>query len=240
MKNLVAIAKDLNSAMGLDPKIPVVGISKEKLTAQIEKATALIDPENDEFKPETIKELKALGFWPGSDSLDDENPPELDLETLIQNATDIKELKALVKDREEFKSLRKRLAGIFDLADLKDDMLSLLDPDHVPEVEETPEKETPKPKTPKKEKETPKPKTPKKEIGTRMGHVIEVLKEKDVLTDYIIQEVAEEINTRFVENGGTDHIKESKADLIRVIRVLSIIGNIQKSGPGSFEIVKQW
>jgi hypothetical protein len=150
MKTLVGIAKDLNEVMGLDPKIPVVGITKEKLTAQIKKASAMIDPINDEFTPETVAGLKNLGFWKEDDSDQEDTPEALDLESLIHQTKDLKELKALVKDREEFKPLRKRIAGMFDLNDLREEMLSLLDPDYTPpapekkpKAEKAPEKKGP-------------------------------------------------------------------------------------------------
>lgn len=76
MAELAAAAKEMNSVMGLQPKIKTVGVPEKALTEAIKVNAEEIDPETDEFSEETIDTLKALGAWPGEEVEEETDPDE--------------------------------------------------------------------------------------------------------------------------------------------------------------------
>lgn len=248
LKLLKPIAKEMNEVMGLNPAIKVVAVKADVLKEKIIEDAAEIDPELDEFSEETIAGLKELGAWPGGDEGDEpaeeaadeaeeqeqDDQPEEDPEpeeaddngfAELYDATEtgtLKELKALVKANDVFKSLRKEAPGRFELEDLRADMLDLLD--LLPEVAETEEAEkptrkekpVPAPKTePKPEKEkapkpaqkekAPKPKKEAKEKKTSRPECVVAAIKEICKKGATIEEIMDRSDELYVEAGGASN-----------------------------------
>ena len=140
------LAKEMNEVMGLKPAIKTVAIKEDALLALIKKAAVNIEPDTDidEFSEEAVNTLKQMELWPeedGDDQNDDgseqdpdeapEEDPDEDDETaamvsIILEEKDLKTLKKLVKEYEAFSRIRKRATTMFELSELKTQMLLAL------------------------------------------------------------------------------------------------------------------
>ncbi len=161
MKNLIKAAKELNEVLGLDPEIKTDGVKKEVLERKLKEASTMIEPE-DNVSEETIQTLEAFGAMQKAepeepkeaeeaDKPEEEAPAkesETDLVAEIDKASKIKELKVLIKEHDEFKSLRSTVNVKFSVSELKEEMMELLG-EPVEKVEETPAEEKPAKKKPK-------------------------------------------------------------------------------------------
>jgi hypothetical protein len=88
MKQLIMVAKELNEVLGLEPPIPINGVTESKLKQGIEDAMELVNYETDEFSPGTIKTLQALGLWEGIETkapeVEDEDEEEVEEEVEVE------------------------------------------------------------------------------------------------------------------------------------------------------------
>ncbi len=154
MKNLIKVAKELNDKLGLDPEIKTKGVDEKKLKRDLLKAADLIDWDADDISPETTEELVSIGFEVPVEVLPEEpEAEEIDLVALIDKTTKLKDLKALVNEHEPFKPLRKKIPGMFETGELKEEMMELLGvtyEDAEPATESKVEKPKPKPAAVKK------------------------------------------------------------------------------------------
>jgi len=151
-------AKELDDLMALDPAPPKDG-SKEEIETWIKEAAEELQPQ-DVISEETQSILEALGVWIAPENREEfeDETEEPDLIKELDEAENLKDLKALVKSYDEFKSLRgtitKYKAG--DEEDLKEEMFFLLEP-------EKPETKVVK-MTPSGRKEVPIPKKKEKKL----------------------------------------------------------------------------
>ena len=138
---LIAVAEELNKLMGLIP--PIDGTqSEDKLREQIIKAAGELTAE-DVLTPETEAVLTELGCFetaqeeggpaPEKNGMDPEPPPEsakdLPLPELVASVKKLTELKDVVNDHPEFKSLIKgidKFAGLSGVRELKAAMFKIL------------------------------------------------------------------------------------------------------------------
>jgi type IV secretory pathway VirB10-like protein len=63
LAKLAKTAEELNVVLGCNPAIKVKGANEASLVKALTEASALIDKENDEFTPATVKVLKDLDIW---------------------------------------------------------------------------------------------------------------------------------------------------------------------------------
>ena len=114
-------AKELNQFLAIEPPIDVKQ-NQETLEALVKEAIGLLDEgEEEELSTKTqavIKELTA--------AVDEVSFDELSLEEQIEQATDINVLKSIIKQEDEFKSIRKGLGVQKDIEKLRDKMLAML------------------------------------------------------------------------------------------------------------------
>jgi hypothetical protein len=142
---LAKAAAELNEVLGLDPVINEKG-STEELTEKLVEAMELIDLEQDEIAETTLTTLKKLGFDDGAGSEpeeieeaeedgpeEQEEPEETEPETplidQVQSATKLADLKKLVYENEELKSLQRGIQeyrGLSGPRELKKKMLKKL------------------------------------------------------------------------------------------------------------------
>ena len=120
--NLAQTAKELNEVLGLEPAIKIPknlnAAAEKELLTKIKEAATLIDPETDTFTKPTINVLRELEVWPGEKITD--------LPKDVKASNDLDDLKSIAKSHDEFKPIRKRLPGMFDIMELKEAMLALL------------------------------------------------------------------------------------------------------------------
>lgn len=217
MKNLIAAAKELNEAFGLKPPIKTVGIKKADLEELLIEAGKTYDPEEDELSEDTLAVLVELGAIEESEEEPEEEPEEEEpkdeeqegdapeeeseeepkeapasslskLGIIVDEETDLKTLKKLVKSEEVFTPLRKKVAGMFDVDDLKDAMLDLIDAAIVDKP-----KGKARGKAPKKEEapKTPAKKPVPKHEGSVASYIDACMKEGGTL-----EEIAEKVNKK--------------------------------------------
>ncbi len=227
MKNLIKVAEELNDKMGLDPEIKTKGVDVKKLKKELVKAAEMIDWDADDISVETAEELAELGVEVPADVLPEADEPEADdvedLVTLIDKTTKLKALKALVKDHDVFKPLRKKLVASFDVAELKEDMMELLG------VKTAPAAAPEKPKAAAKPKTADKPKAAAVVSDkTRIDCSIEVFKSYDSGDTLIVPEWVKQSDELFMnEKKVVSNLKESRYNVNKAIQVMSALGIIE-------------
>lgn len=148
------------------------------------------DEENDEDDEEDV----------------DEDDDEDSLADQIEEASKVSELKAIVKENDEFKPLRKKLASHKNTKALKKAMLSLIEDDDEDE-DDAPVKKDKKKASPFKSTKETLGTTRMIEVAKAMGNI---KKSKDIDT------IAEAANNAFVKAGGASNVKQSK-NIIKVL-----------------------
>lgn len=213
LADLKAAAKELNTVLGLDPRIKVVGVSADHLTKTVKQGAEFIDWETDEFTKETLVTLGLLGFVnpnaaeaaeeteeeaaeEQAEEQAEETAPEPEEEaaedTLVDEINAIakkapekamKALRAMIKDDDLFKSIRKKSLTVFEVGELVEMMKGAL-----------PATAATEPK-PKKEQ-----KTAKKEKGpgviSIIANCIEKSGKKGITKDAILEVLKEEFPDR--------------------------------------------
>ncbi len=151
MTKLQKAAKELNSVLGLDPKIKVVGLKEDALRAKVVEALGLVDEDEDEISQESIDTFIELGIWPfaGEDGDDDEDEDEDDTEdedededevdaevekivAIIEKAAGmapekgIKLLRKAIAENPQFAGIAKKTTRVFAVGELSTMMLDAL------------------------------------------------------------------------------------------------------------------
>ncbi len=203
-EQLISAADEMYKVMGIDKPV-----DPEKTEAEIKKwiagAAKLYKPEEDEFSEDTYEILSELGHdleRPGEPEPDEPEEPATLVEQLDAE-DDMRELKAMVKANDEFKSLRSSLTKykVGQEEDLKEAMFELLTPDEEPEpVKKAPAKKALVNITPGRTKGS----TPR---YSRVDSVCDVLKNGKIKTFDALVEAADDL---YAENGGKSNIKESR------------------------------
>jgi len=221
-------AEELDDLMALDPAPPKDG-SKEEIETWIKEAAEELQPQ-DVISEETQSILEVLGVWIAPENREEfeGEAEELDLIKELDEAESLKDLKALVKSYDEFKSLRgtinKYKAG--DEEDLKEEMFFLLEPE---KEEKKPETKVVK-MTPSGRKEVPIPKKKEKtsdkivkksvEKFTRIMAVAIVLKKNPKYSQEKVIQSADELYRE--HTGAVENLKETNTQYTRVIQVMKI------------------
>ncbi len=125
LKQLQAAAKELNDLFGLKPAIDVT-LSADEMVPFIQKAIEMVEPQ-DEFSTVTQKVIDELKALVDEEEVVEETVEAIPLETQVEDAETITELKSIVKNNDEFVSLRKGLGAKINLDDLREEMLDILD-----------------------------------------------------------------------------------------------------------------
>ena len=149
-KQLRKAAAELNDLLFEedDPQAINVEASVKGITAAIIEAAVLLTPE-DELTPATQAVIDELAPTPapkkskvkGKPEPEEDEPEEDEpsLKEQVEDAEKLADLKILVKENKEFKSLKADLASYKKANDLRDDMLALLEPEEE-EEEDVPTK----------------------------------------------------------------------------------------------------
>ncbi len=215
IKQLISAADEMCEVMLID-ETPEPESSEETLKEWLQAAGDLYDPEKDTFSEETMDILDKAGITLNAGEPKGDEPPED--ETLLDQLDaedDMRELKAMVKANDEFKSLRSSItkykAGQEE--DLKEAMFVLLQPDDEPKEETTPAKKVPAKKEPAAKapaKKVPVKKTPAKKSEPkyiRVDSLCEVLKDNEPGT---FDEWVEAADDLYAEKGGKSNLKECR------------------------------
>ena len=124
MKHLVKAAEELNEVLGIEPAISTERINAPALEKNLKTAASLIDWDMDEISEDTKAALSSIGVK--VPNMKKETPEEIDLVSVVLNTNELKTLKSLVKEHAVFTPLRKRIPGMFDPEELKEEMSKLL------------------------------------------------------------------------------------------------------------------
>ena len=148
MKHLIKAAEELNEVLGIEPAISTERINAPALEKNLKTAASLIDWDMDEISEDTKAALSSIGVK--VPNMKKETPEEIDLVSVVLNTNELKTLKSLVKEHAVFTPLRKKIAGMFNIEEVKEEMAKLLGvnaPILDDEEVEKPKKEVENPKT---------------------------------------------------------------------------------------------
>ena len=109
---LIKAAKELNKELGLDPEIEVKKVETDYLIGKLKEAAGMAVKEEDDLSDETWAVLEAMKEDPPEDAdgeADKEKGTAKDLPAILAETKKLADLKALVEDNDEFKTLRKGL-----------------------------------------------------------------------------------------------------------------------------------
>ncbi len=172
MKDLIKVAEELSKVMNFEEGGPPVEGTEKELGVWVKEAVDEIDYEEDKFSDEAIQYLTELKLWKGDAAEGQEEPTAEVIEEGTDNLVDqikaagqMRELKIICKDLDEFKSIRGQLTKYKTAKDLREVMLGMLEGEEEPEVAAES-----KPKV-EKEKKPVKKSTPvvKKEVKEKSG-----------------------------------------------------------------------
>jgi hypothetical protein len=180
LKELVTAAKEIQKVMDLDQDPPLTAKDPKKVEKWIKEAADLIDPEEDKFTDEVIDVFSSLGVWidqmddedESPDEDEDESPDEDEddnLVTQIENAAQLKDLKIIAKDLDEFKSLRSALTKYRTADSLRKVMLEMLNHEEDPPEEDSAKRAPAAKKETKKEKPAKKSKEPRGQSNQQLA-----------------------------------------------------------------------
>lgn len=230
---LIEAADEMHQVMKLDEKVDPESDEKH-ITKWITTAAELIEPEKDIFSEETLEVFAELGIdVPGTDGEPEAGEEPKTLVEQLDDVDDMRELKAMVKANNEFKTLRSSItkykAGQEE--DLKEAMFELLNGEPETEEEKAPAKKAPAKKAPAKKapaakapaKKAPAKKKEKAEPApsfSRYSAMAEVLKED---SDLDREDAAEKADALYCEKTGkSSNIKEQADKYSRVLQVMKV------------------
>ena len=244
MKQLIMVAKELNEVLGLEPPIPINGVTESKLKQGIEDAMELVNYETDEFSPGTIKTLQALGLWEGIETkapeVEEEDEEEVEEEVEVEEDEEeveeeevgndysdlIKKIKATSKLdlTNRVKELKRLVKSYAVFESLRSGVAGKFDAQALREsmlkvlIKAETEGVAPQEKEVIEKKETKKPEKTKaapKSLYTRTDAVCDGLK----TNPKTIEEWVEAANKAIVNQGGKANNNESKG----IIKLVSIV-----------------
>ncbi len=145
MKDLLKVAEEIQSVLLFEEGGPKKGITEEELTKWIKEAGEEFDPKEDHFTQETTDALVELGINMDGFTVKDveEEQTSDNLIDQVKAAGQMRDLKIICKDLDEFKPIRGQLTKYKTMKELREVMMEMLSE----KVEEKPE---PKAKVEKK------------------------------------------------------------------------------------------
>ena len=223
-------------------------LSDKDIEDMFNEAIGLLTPKDKaKFSPETLQIIHNAApdlFLPTEDEKPAdvvivenekaEEKPADDLISQINAAERLKDLRAIALSNDKFKAIRGKLSSFKSLDDLRDALLGVLDEETPAEAAErmhktniadkgikvgdaeTKGKEAVKKPAAEAKKSAP-PKEPKVSYS-RVDSICDALKQDKAKTK---DELVTLANTLYVDNGGTDNVKESKATLKYVLPALA-------------------
>ncbi len=154
MENLIKVVNELNDKLGLDPEIKTKGVDEKKLKKDLKKAADLIDWENDHISPESGAELASIGVEVPVENLPiveepivEESTADISIDKLVsltRKTSKLEDAKKIINKHSVFLPLRKKLPGLFDIEELKEMMLDLLNSKKIKPAADKPAADKPK------------------------------------------------------------------------------------------------
>ena len=236
MKDLIKVANELQKVMDFEEGGPPVDGTVEELTKWVEEAVDEIDYETDKFSDEAVKYLTDLDLWKGP--LLEEDEPEVEEAEVVEDVPDnlvdqvkaagqMRELKIICKDLDEFKSIRGQLTKYKTMKELREVMLEMLDDLAAEPVKKAKPVEKKEPvvkkevENKKEEKPSQKPKTGR----TRAQVFAEIYHENKALT---LQEFVDETDSRYGKLG-------SRTFVGIYMSILKELGLLERTKDGKFQ-----
>ena len=236
MKDLIKVANELQKVMDFEEGGPPVDGTEKELTKWVEEAVDEIDYEMDKFSDETVHILTDMDLWKGpalekAEEEEEEGEVVEEAEVVDDNLVDqikaagqMKDLKIICKDLDEFKPIRGYLTKYKTVKELREVMLEMLEKEEKSEPKAKVVKKPVEKKEPIVKKEVKKnivaKKIPKekKKADTRIYAMAIVLKENPKLD---IAEATVKSDALYVQlTGQVSNLREQRAQYIRVTRVM--------------------
>ena len=140
MKDLIKVANELQKVMDFEEGGPPVDGTEKELNKWVEEAVDEIDYEIDKFTDDTTRILIDMQLWrgPALDEDEDEDDPEVEVVEEVEEVEDnlvdqikaagqMKDLKIICKDLDEFKPIRGYLTKYKTVKELREAMLEMLE-----------------------------------------------------------------------------------------------------------------
>jgi len=168
MKDLIKVANELQKVMDFEEGGPPVDGTEKELNKWVEEAVDEIDYEIDKFTDDTTRILIDMQLWrgPALDEDEDEDDPEVEVVEEVEEVEDnlvdqikaagqMKDLKIICKDLDEFKPIRGYLTKYKTVKELREVMLEMLkeEKEEKPEPKAKAEKVVEKKKEPEQKEE---------------------------------------------------------------------------------------
>ncbi len=235
MKDLFEVTEEIQKVLKFEEGSPKEGTDDKTLKKWIKEAADEFDVEQDSFTKETIEVLVSLGIdmsdWQKKEKGDEDEAEVVGVDNLVDEikaAGQMRELKIIAKDLDEFKSIRSELTKYKTLKDLREAMLGMLKEKPAAsklKVEKKPvEKKAPvvEKDVEKKQTETTsqKPKTGR----TRAQIFAEIYHENKPRTT---GELVAEMDNRYQKPGGATFVSI-------YISILKELGMLEKTKDGKF------
>lgn len=203
---LIEVAKELNSVLGLDPAIDVKKSNSKVLQKKVTEAGSLIDPIEDEFTESTWAVLESLGAAYRSNKSQDQK--ETDEPTQQEEATEPE-----IEEQEEVNTQ--------DDTSVSDQVDSELEQ---PELEEQEEDLQPEPEPESKPEPAKDNSSSSKKNITRMEAVVKALsKDSSAIHDKDqLDKLVKQADKYYVNGGGKSNLKETKWAAKTTIQVLKL------------------
>ena len=134
MKDLIKAANELQKVMDFEEGGPPVDGTEKELTKWVEEAVDEIDYETDKFSDEAVRILTEMDLWKGPALEEEEDEVVEEAEVVEDNLVDqikaagqMKDLKIICKDLDEFKPIRGYLTKYKTVKELREVMLEMLE-----------------------------------------------------------------------------------------------------------------